>query len=627
MCGIMNKEGRISLFNPNALNSMEFTGYDLTMAVAELIDNSLDEDATDIKLAMTVSKTLVKTRSTDSVIKFAVIDNGNGMTPEVLQKALTVGGSTHSIASFRGKKKTIGKFGMGLPQASLNMARVVHVWSWQDGYQTAKHAFIDRTVNDEEPGVDFPDDLPVPSEYVQFIKDYKSGTIVVWSDLINTGFARKPITIYNDIRVKVGRMYRYYLHEGSCKISVVSLDLSGKCSDEPKYFKPVDPLFLMPDGDNGCVNDKVPITPMFEEHCDPVTYNFKVDPNDDAEYPITIKFSMAKKQVWPGDENDTKDPGRYEYGKFAAQQIGVSIVRSKRELEFIDDWHCPDTDDSRNRWWGVEIDFDPAFDSIFGVDNRKQNAKLFHEYAVKSKTRIFNEFDLKEETASSDLDSLKESNPNVYILLTVILKVDRVIAEMMNQINQARAKATTKKPKRYKDIPSNNPEKYDAVAEERGKNTNTQSTTDKIIQDNPGERSSGVQDALNQDSSYQPESVENIMNDVKDHHRISVDRTVLDSSALFGVDRKHSQMILRLNIEHPLYQKIFGIYDDCISNSTEGDPMILMQKAYDSIILMLEGWVRMEDEALDPKEKAFYRSIRENWGRILFELESHDTDN
>jgi DNA topoisomerase VI subunit B len=84
---MMSKEGKISLFDPNALNSMEFTGYALTMAVAELLDNSLDEDSTDIKIVMTVAKVLVRHNSNNKVVKLAVIDNGNGMTPEVLQKA------------------------------------------------------------------------------------------------------------------------------------------------------------------------------------------------------------------------------------------------------------------------------------------------------------------------------------------------------------------------------------------------------------------------------------------------------------------------------------------------------------------------------------------------------------
>ncbi len=624
---MMSKEGKISLFDPNALNSMEFTGYDLTMAVAELLDNSLDEDSTDIKIVMTVAKVLVRHNSNNKVVKLAVIDNGNGMTPEVLQKALTVGGSTHSIDQYKGKKKSIGKFGMGLPQASLNMAKIVHVWSWQNGADSSKHAFIDRTVINDEPCIEYPDDLPIPKQYVQFVNNSNSGTIVEWSELINTSFSRKPETIYNDLKIKIGRIYRHYLHDDLCKISTISIDYDGKQLEDPRMFVPVDPLFLMNDGYDGCKKESAPVTPLFEEY-GKMTYNFRINPEDETEYPITLRFSIARKEVWPGDLNDPKVPGDHEYGKFAAKLTGVSIVRAKRELEFIDDWHCPDLDDPRNRWWGVEIDFDPAFDSIFGVDNRKQSAKLFHEYSVKPKKKVLDEFGLKDDTASLELDSLKEQNPSVYILLTIILKVDKIIEDMTSHINSARTGGTSeKKKKRYKDIPSNNPEKYDAVAVQRGQYSRSQSTTDKIIEQNGGDRLPGVEKALAEDDSYSSDEIEMITRDVKEGHRCSIDRCNLDSSALFGVDRKDSHMILKLNTEHPMYQKIFGIYERCMDDSIKGDPMIMLQKAYDSLELMLAGWVRMEDEALTKKEKDNYREIRENWGRILSELEYHDSDN
>ncbi|WP_400209645.1 ATP-binding protein [Candidatus Methanarcanum hacksteinii] len=622
-----NENRKISLFDANALNSMEFTGYDLTMAVAELVDNSLDEDATEIKMVLSITKATVNVRDRDRVFKFALIDNGNGMDPTVLQKSLTVGGSTHNIYS-TGKKKTIGKFGMGLPQASLNMAKIVHVWSWQNGVDSALHVYIDRTAQDAEPGIDYPDDEPFPHEYYQFCKDYKSGTIVCWSELINTGFSRKPVTIFEDIQYKIGRIYRYFLHNDNCKMSMVSIDASGKISEEEHYFKPVDPLFLMEDGYCGGQKEKPPVTPMFEQYGDTVCFREKIDPDDDQTYPITIKFSKAKKEIWPGDKNDSTAPGSHEYGKVAKKNIGVSIIRSDRELEFIDDWHCPDSSDSRNRWWGVEIDFDTAFDTIFGVDNRKQSARLFHEYAVKPKTKIENEFGLDEEHLSQDIENLKGVKHNVYILLKVIFKVDRIIDMMTKEINEARAKEPGKKggQKRYGDTPSDNPEKYDGTAEERGKDPRTQSATDKELEKDP-ERT-GVETELGKDPKYTDEQKDAIRDDVKAGHRCTVLRAPLDSAALFGVDRKSSQMILMLNTNHPMYQKIFGIYDDLIAGKQDlPDPKVLLEQAYDSIELMLSGWVRMEDESRSDKEKENYRSTRETWGRIIRELEDYDADN
>ena len=49
--------------------------------------------------------------------------------------------------------------------------------------------------------------------------------------------------------------------------------------------------------------------------------------------------------------------GNLPHGKYAARNVGVSIVRADRELELNTSWVNPG--DLRERWWGVELSFEP----------------------------------------------------------------------------------------------------------------------------------------------------------------------------------------------------------------------------------------------------------------------------
>ena len=56
----------------------------------------------------------------------AVIDNGDGMSKEVLWDSLRFGIGT------RRARRGIGRFGMGLPYSSISQCRKVEVYTWQE---------------------------------------------------------------------------------------------------------------------------------------------------------------------------------------------------------------------------------------------------------------------------------------------------------------------------------------------------------------------------------------------------------------------------------------------------------------------------------------------------------------
>ena len=75
----------------------------------------------------------------------------------------------------------------------------------------------------------------------------------------------------------------------------------------------------------------------------------------------------AWSERWAGD-----DAGHTPWGKHAALNMGISIVRAHREIDRDPAWASGH--DPTERWWTVEVDFPPALDALFGVTNNKQGA-------------------------------------------------------------------------------------------------------------------------------------------------------------------------------------------------------------------------------------------------------------
>lgn len=53
-------------------------------------------------------------------------------------------------------------------------------------------------------------------------------------------------------------------------------------------------------------------------------------------------------------------------------------------MNFILDSTWANPSEPRDRWWGVEVDFPPALDDLFGVTNNKQSARYFTDLAKSS---------------------------------------------------------------------------------------------------------------------------------------------------------------------------------------------------------------------------------------------------
>jgi len=147
-----------------AIRSMRSSGYrDTAHAIAELIDNSIQagdgaNPTTEVEVLCVDRYKTVTTRKRRQLDEIAVYDNACGMDAKTLRDALQFGNGTRLT---REKQKGIGKFGMGLPNASISQCSKLEVWSWRDG--KCYYTFLDvdqiekgalKEVPDPKPGGD-----------------------------------------------------------------------------------------------------------------------------------------------------------------------------------------------------------------------------------------------------------------------------------------------------------------------------------------------------------------------------------------------------------------------------------------------------------------------------------------
>ena len=88
---------KLSMINPEIwVNSVRSSGYrDAAMAIGELIDNSIQTIANEVEVLVKEALVQSGSRKTWQVQQIAVLDNGKGMEPTLLQRALRFGDGEH----------------------------------------------------------------------------------------------------------------------------------------------------------------------------------------------------------------------------------------------------------------------------------------------------------------------------------------------------------------------------------------------------------------------------------------------------------------------------------------------------------------------------------------------------
>ncbi|MDB9303196.1 ATP-binding protein [Nodularia spumigena CS-591/12] len=585
-----------------AVQAMRDNGYkNAAYAIAELMDNAIQAGASQVELLCGERKQQVEERKRSRIEQIAVLDNGKGMDADVLRLALQFGNGTYLDED---KHTGIGRFGMGLPSSSISQCQRVDVWTWQNGVENALHSYLDLNEIKSRQMTEVPEPTtqPIPMIWTKIADEFgHSGTLVVWSN-IDRCMWRTGKAIIDNSEFVIGRMYRKFLNDEKVKIRMVAFDLDALYDIIlAKNARPNDPGYLIEK--TSCpapYDNQAMFQPWEGDTSYEATYkiNFK-----EKEHDVKIRFSYAKesaRQAEPG-----KNPGDLPHGKHASKNVGLSVVRAGRELEL--DQNLVNNYDPTERWWGIEVDFPPSLDDIFGVTNNKQSARNFAEILQLDIESLLEEgktvAQLKEEL-------LQDEDPK-YPLLELAHKISSQLS-VIRRLIKAQTKGTRTSEKRHDPY---KPEKVATTITQERKIQGHKGKSDADEQLPKAERKQVIKETLKAEGVTETQAELLAATTVDDGLKYTFAQSPLDSSAFFSVKSRGGAIIVSLNTNHPAYENLVEILEMDVDKADIETLRTRLINSLDGLKLLLMAWARYEDE-LDGKRKENAQDTRIDWGRV-----------
>jgi hypothetical protein len=572
-----------------AITAMRASGYrDTAYALAELIDNSIQagegvNEQTAVELLCVDRVTLVSTRQTRRLHRLAVYDNASGMDAATLRMALQFGNGTRLTPD---RRRGIGKFGMGLPNASISQCKRVDVWTWEKGKVLTSHLDVEEIEKKKQKEVPAPQPAELPKEWRRLIRDKVGphGTLVVWSQLDRVKW-KGSRALLDNAEFLIGRIYRHFINDGRAVIRLAAFEEDKATPEIDRDVLPNDPLYLM-------VRTSAPPPfhdrPAFDPY-DDVTLTVK---HNGVEHPVHVRYSLAKPEARSAG-------GSSAFGGHAVRNQGISVVRADRELEMNNSFDI--RYDPRERWWGVEVAFGPELDDVFGVTNNKQAATAFHSMDLDE--------DAKAEGVSPGeyrerLEEAGDPRLAIYELSARLRNIlDRVLRPKIKQMKEgSRTKGSP--------VPPAGAAELDATRaiHKRREELGIEGASDRQEEQQPeGERSSAIKKVLVEGGTPEPEAEGIAVEWARSHCKVLFQEAEVSGSVFFDVKLTGGTIIIQINTRHPASEHFYNLLQK--GNEETDSPELKALK------LILGAWGRLEDEAGDARKRRL-EIVRADWGRL-----------
>ena len=586
-----------------AIEAMRDNGYRNTAyAVAELIDNSIQAEATQIEILCSEKEDFVLARSVRRISSIAVLDNGKGMDEEVLRMSLQFGNGTRLD---RNSRTGIGRFGMGLPASSISQCKRVGVWSWQNGIANAKYTYLDVDEIKKGTRTTVPEPIlkKVPQQWLKVAsKIGENGTLIVWEKLDRL-FWNKATTLFTNSELLIGRIYRKFLDEKTDTSRNVKITMTAFDENDPsaischKILKSNDPGYLMENTSCPAPYDNQSMfEPFGDEHEVKFTINFQGENHE-----ITLRMSVAKKEARTNDL-----AGSTPYGKHAKKNVGVSIIRADRELEL--DQSAVIQYDPRERWWGLELEFPPKLDELMGVTNNKQFARNFSDL-------LSNDFESMTipggPSISQIFANLKEEGDPRAPLFDVIIHIRNQLNSMRSLIKEQRVNTRNKRVQRHSAEVKATQETA-RRKEEEGFSGTSDAQEEKPVEEKKDEI---IKDLI--ETGVDEETAEMLTAQTVDNSlKYLFVEAAIEGDAFFTVRPKGGVINVILNTRHPAYENLVEVLEKETECEDAKELSNRLDKASEGLKLLLMAWARYEDEQPDGILKERVQNSRSDWGRV-----------
>ncbi len=326
------------------IKSLRDIGYDFPMAVADLIDNSIEAGASRIDI-------MIGFYGNDSYLQIS--DNGRGMNEEELKEAMRYGSERDY------SEEDLGKFGLGLKTASMSQCQRFSVasrinssnsceipifcWDLSHIEKTNKWEILDLKKEDG-------------TEFIRAPLDKHTGTVILWE--------------------KLDRIVNFKNPDGN----TARKKLISMCRELETYFGMVFHKFLL----NEIQGKELEIY-LNNNKIQPWDPFARKEPKTSTLSPIKIKLVrenftgkiILQPYILPTKE-EFSSPKEFENLSGPAkwnQQQGFYIYRANRMIQ-SGGWCGLRTQDEHTKLCRIELNFPPSFDNDFKINVAKMRVQL-----------------------------------------------------------------------------------------------------------------------------------------------------------------------------------------------------------------------------------------------------------
>jgi hypothetical protein len=265
--------------------------------------------------------------------------------------------------------------------------------------------------------------------------------------------------------------------------------------------------------------------------------------------------------------------------------------------------------DPTERWWGVEVEFPPSLDDLFGVTNNKQSARNFAEIVTIDIESLLEEG----KTVAQLKEELRDNEDPRAPLIDIAQKIQKTLGSLRTLIKN-QTKGTRSQNKRYKD--EYKPEKVASAITKERKENGYYGQSDKDESLPKEKRQSVLEEAFTGYGMATNQAKELAAITVNDNLKYAFQKSDLDSPAFFSVKSKGGAIIITLNTNHPAYSKLVEVLEDDVEEADIEKLRDRLRNAHQGLELLLMAWARHEDEQPEGKRQEQARDTRVDWGRI-----------
>ncbi len=570
-----------------AIESFRDAGYrDTSMALAELVDNSIQAEADNVRI-LAIEENVSVQRTVANVGSLAVYDDGHGMSPDVLDICLAFAQGTRLNT-----RSGIGRFGVGLPLASISQCKRVTVYSWQGGVCFTTYLDIDEVKKSKQQTTNEVEKCEIPGEILRHldvpVKEH--GSLIVWEDCDRLDLKRTQ-TLVRRMEASFCRIYRHFLDDDNTygrqrdiRILIVKPD-----SDQVANINllPNDPLYLMTPNNLPGFEAEATNEAYGEVQKIPVRYG-----NKGKKSVVEVRYSIIRPDIarWTRNADTASVVDHYK------TNTGISFVRAGREIDFGSFGYF-NPQELPERYWGCEVRFEPELDELFGVTNNKQAVRDI-DYIERAEVEQLH-------------DGLSEDDEDF----------DHKIAlrgELGKNFKNARkgmmARLSNLKPENGSSIAGRKTDPATQSAELAGQNfkndptkTKTKIEKDTVPDD---EQDAKLKDMLTQEygNDLSEDELTRMVEEIK-ATGVTITEKSWPGNQFYTIERPGDIMTIALNTRHPFQAELYNK----ICKGTDTQEALAMN-------LFLLAAARAEDELWDDKSQAILEEFREKWGGWIKKL-------